>query len=97
MTLSTSIITLSSRVTIPEEVLFQELAGEAVILDLASECYFGLDGVGTRFWELIQRDPSVQAAFDVLLGEYEVEAPQLQGDLLALLESLLEAGLVRVE
>ena len=53
MTATTANVTLASRVIVPDDVLFQELNGEAVILDLASERYFGLDGVGTRFWELI--------------------------------------------
>ena len=33
--------------------LAQELAGETVLLDLASENYFGLDAVGTRVWQLL--------------------------------------------
>jgi len=40
--------TLAQRVTHFDEVLFQEVGGEAVLLDLASEQYFGLDPVGTR-------------------------------------------------
>lgn len=90
-------VTLSSRLLIPDEVLFQELNGEAVILDLASERYFGLDGVGTRFWELVNDNPSMQAAYDQLLGEYEVEASALESDLLALASNLLDAGLIRLE
>jgi len=90
-------VTLSSRFVIPDDVLFQELNGEAVILDLASERYFGLDGVGTRFWELVNDNPSMQAAFDRLLDEYEVDASTLESDLLALTHNLLDAGLIRLE
>lgn len=90
-------ITLSSRVLIPEDVLFQELNGEAVILDLASERYFGLDEVGTRFWQLLNDDPSVQAAYDLLCREYDVEASRLETDLLLLAGNLLDAGLIRTE
>lgn len=75
MTATTANVTLASRVIVPDDVLFQELNGEAVILDLASERYFGLDGVGTRFWELISHDPEMQVAFDQLLREYDVDAP----------------------
>ena len=49
MTVSPAKVTLSSRLVIPDDVLFQELNREAVILDLASARYFGLDDVGTRF------------------------------------------------
>jgi len=97
MTATTANVTLASRVIVPDDVLFQELNGEAVILDLASERYFGLDGVGTRFWELISHDPEMQVAFDQLLREYDVDAPQLETDLLALVDELLDAGLLRIE
>lgn len=97
MTGSSPSVTLSSRMVVPDEVLFQEMNGEAVILDLASERYFGLDTVGTRFWELLSDDPSLQAAFDALSQEYDVAPERLQGDLLALADALLEAGLLRLE
>ncbi|QIL20533.1 PqqD family protein [Thermomonas sp. HDW16] len=97
MTATTANVTLSSRVTVPDDVLFQELNGEAVILDLASERYFGLDAVGTRFWELVSHDPGMQVAFEQLLREYDVDAAQLESDLLALARDLLDAGLIRIE
>ena len=97
MTATTANVTLASRVIVPDDVVFKELNGEAVILDLASERYFGLDGVGTRFWELISHDPEMQVAFDQLLREYDVDAPQLETDLLALVDELLDAGLLRIE
>lgn len=96
MTVSPTNVTLTTRFVVPEDVLFQELNGEAVILDLASERYFGLDGVGTRFWELVNDDPSMQAAFDQLREEYEVEPKRLERDLLTLAGDLLEAGLLRL-
>ena len=39
--------------TVSKDVLFQEVAGETVLLDLNSESYFGLDEVGTRIWTLL--------------------------------------------
>lgn len=97
MTATPARVTLDSRFGIPEDVLFQELNGEAVILDLASERYFGLDGVGTRFWELLNDDPCVRAAFERLSEEYDVEPARLEQDLLTLASELLQAGLIRLE
>lgn len=45
-------VTLASRVRINDDVMFQELQGEAVLLSLASGTYFGLDRMGTRIWQL---------------------------------------------
>ena len=88
---------LPQRVTLSPEALFQEIAGEGVILDLASSSYFGLDEVGVRLWQLLQADPSMQAACHVLLEEYEVEPAQLEQDLARLLDQLVAAGLASVQ
>jgi hypothetical protein len=88
---------LSQRVILSPEALFQEIGGEGVILDLKSSSYFGLDEVGVRLWQLLQTDPSLQAACDTLLAEYEVEPTQLEQDLVKLLDQLAEAGLASIE
>ncbi len=75
----------------------QQTGDEAVILDLASEQYFGLNAVGTRMMQLLQHDPDVQAAYRTLLDEYDVAPAQLEHDLLALLTQLADAGLVSIE
>ena len=80
--------------TVSSDVLFQEVSGETVLLDLASEQYFGLDEVGTRVWQLLNEGQSLGAMLDVLLDEYEVERERLEEDVRALLDSFIEAGLV---
>ena len=80
--------------TVSKDVLFQEVGGETVLLDLASEQYFGLDGVGTRVWQLLNEGLGQGAMVDVLLDEYEVERERLEADVRELLASLLEAGLI---
>lgn len=89
-------ITLSHRAQPADDVLFQDVGGEGVLLNLASERYFGLDPVGTRIWMLLGDDARLQPAFDTLCREYEVEPDRLQADLLSLVEQLAEAGLVEV-
>lgn len=81
--------------SIPEEVLFQAVNDEAVLLDLASEHYFGLDEVGARIWMLLaDRKPAGQIVEELLL-DYDVDRAELEGDVNDLLERLLEAGLIR--
>ena len=77
--------------------LFQEVGGEAVLLHLGSEQYFGLDPVGTRIWQLLGEDANLQHTFDVMREEYEVDPAVLESDLLTLIGKLADAGLVKVE
>ena len=53
--------------------LSADLGGEFVILGLADEIYYGLDGVGARIWELIQEPRTVRFLVDTISSEYEVE------------------------
>ena len=85
------------KVSISPEVLFQEVSGEMVLLDLASESYFGLDEIGARIWGLLESGSSVGEALDVLMGEYEVERDVLETDVGELLGKLVEAGLLRFD
>ncbi|HVQ34843.1 MAG TPA: PqqD family protein [Candidatus Bathyarchaeia archaeon] len=79
-----------------EGVLVKEMDGEAVLLDLASETYFGLDRTAFRIWTALTSRPTVEAALEDLAREYEVEGPALAADVLALLDTLERKGLVRV-
>jgi hypothetical protein len=76
------------------DVLFQELDGEMVLLDLASERYFGLDQVGSRIWQLMAERPQLLKVHEQMLREFQVEPETLSRDLLALVAKLRDAGLV---
>ncbi len=86
----------SQKVTALDDVLVQELAGEAVLLNLKTEQYLGLDPVGTRMRRVLTSAASIAAAADTLLAEYEVERGRLEADLRKFIEQLLEHGLVTV-
>ncbi|HET9483329.1 MAG TPA: PqqD family protein [Xanthomonadales bacterium] len=88
--------TLAQHARRSDAVVFQEIGGEAVLLDLASEKYFALNPVGTRIWELIAEGGPLQRTFDALLAEYDVAPEHLEADLLALVDELEKAGLVKV-
>lgn len=89
-------ITLSHQAQPADDVLFQQVGDEAVLLKLASENYFGLDAVGTRIWALLNEDSGLKRAYDILIDEYEVEPDLLERDLLELVERMADAGLVVV-
>jgi hypothetical protein len=89
-------LTPEHRIEVPDGVLMRDLQGEAVILNLDSECYFGLDEVGTRMWAALTTTPDVAAATDALLAEFDVEPEQLRTDLDEFVAALADAGLVRV-
>ncbi len=91
----TNQVSLDCFATISEDrVVSRELEGEAVMLNLESGVYFGLDEVGTRIWALIREHGSLRKVFELMQREYAVDAPTLESDLIRLVEELQAKGLV---
>ena len=90
-------ISFSDRVTVPNEILISNLQDESVILNLNSESYFGLDNVGTRMLSVLSNSDSIEAAYESLAQEYDVDRQVLRDDLIVLVENLLQQGLVTIE
>jgi coenzyme PQQ synthesis protein D (PqqD) len=78
-------------------VLFRDLGDEAVLLELESGQYFGLDEMGTRIWHLLAEHGEVQAICDALLGEYEVTAEELHRDVAGFVDLLHSKHLIEVD
>ncbi len=87
---------LSSRVCVPEGVLFQNLEGEAVLLNQVSGKYYGLDQTGTRMWELLAEHGEVETVFRALIEVYDAPVERLQNDLLGFVDRLSAQGLLEV-
>jgi len=87
-------ISLNSRVQIQDDILFQELQGEAVLLNLKTGVYLGLNPVGTRIWQLLQEDGALSRVMEIMLREYNVAEEALARDLLDLVGQMEEQGLV---
>jgi len=79
------------------DVLVKELRGEAVLLDLKTERYFGLDPIGTRAWTLLSSQPTIDEAYRAMLDEYDVEPEQLRLDLEDFVVRLRKHGLIEVD
>lgn len=90
-------ISFSDRVRVPDHVLISNLQEESVILNLGSERYFGLDDIGTRVLSVLSTSDSIEAAYKLLLEEYEVDEVVLREDLLSLIDQLATQGLVIIE
>ena len=89
-------ISFSDRVKIPDDVLISKLQEESVILNLDNERYYGLDDVGTRFLSVLTSSDSIEAAYETLVKEYDVEGQVLRQDLLQLVEELVAQGLIQI-
>lgn len=87
-------MTLDSIVRVNDDILFEDLDGEGVLLNLKTGVYLGLDPVGTRLWQILAGHSVLSGILDIMLAEYDVDRQRCADDLLALMSDLQEHGLV---
>jgi Coenzyme PQQ synthesis protein D (PqqD) len=84
------------KIEISEEVVWREFGGEIVILDLASQHYFGLTGSGNDMWQLIAEHGSSDKVIEQLLAKYDVDPANLKADFQTLVDELVAKGMLRI-
>ena len=89
-------VSFTDRAATPTHVLVRFVDREAVLLNIETEQYFGLDETGTRMWQLVTGSPSIDAAFQELTAEFDVDPEVLRTNLMELLSRLVDSGLLRV-
>ena len=89
-------VSLTDRAAMPAHVLVRFVDREAVLLNIETEQYFGLDETGTRMWQLVTGSPNIDAAFQELTAEFDVDPEVLRSNLMELLSRLVDGGLLRV-
>ena len=81
--------------TLPH-VLVRFLDKESVLLNLETERYYGLDETGTRMWQVLTAAPTIEAAYQELQSEYDVDGELLREHMTDLLSGLVDNGLLQI-
>ena len=90
-------LAFTQKVRQAKDVLFKEVGGESVLLNLKTKQYHGFDAVGTRMWKVLTSSESIEQARDLLLSEYDVDRERLDSDLHALIARAIEHGLAEID
>lgn len=75
---------------------FTYIDGEVVMLSLKNGEYYGLDEVGTRIWELIEKPINYNDLIIKLLGEFDVSRKICEEDTRECIIELFEKQLVKI-
>jgi hypothetical protein len=76
------------------DLLFNKIDGEIVMLSIENNEYFGMDKVGSRIWELLEKPLSFKILIETLMSEFEVSSEQCTEDSLLFLKRLEEKKLI---
>jgi len=87
---------LPTTVAIPENVAWQQFADEVVLVDLNAGEYHNLNDVAAQMWRTLDECSDVRTAYERLCSLYEVDPETLRTDLVALIQQLLDKGLLTV-
>lgn len=86
------------QIRVHPDVVWRDVDGEIVLLNVVTGQYFGLDEVGSRVWMLLQQDGEagtpISTLQDRILAEFDVDRPTAEADLTALIGQLVEQQLV---
>jgi hypothetical protein len=87
-------ISPDTRLSVAPDVVFRDVAGETMILNLTTAIYFGLDDVGTRAWQLLVEKGTLAGVTSAMADEFDAPADVITADVSALFETLLQKGLI---
>ena len=79
------------------DLVFAEIGDEAVALNAKNGVCYGLNSVGLRILQLIDRPERIDEVCRQLIAVYEVDAKNCEREVIALLSELESEGLVVVE
>jgi len=86
-------LTLDQTVAVSEDAVFRELDGEAVVLNLETGMYYGLDEVGTSVWRAVDPSGTLRSAVDRVVSTFAVDRGVAEQDVLELAAGLVDKGL----
>ena len=80
----------------PAHLAWQQIAGEAVVLDTEARVLRGLNATGARVWDLIDGTRSLGEIAATLAAEWQRDTPPTLADVRTFVTALRDRGLVEV-
>jgi len=92
----TSIVNLSSIVVQSATPLSAQVAGRTVLMSTEQGKYYDLDTISTAVWQHLSAPIAVTTLCAALAEQYEGDQTTIQSDVLTLLSTFLDHGLIDV-
>jgi len=90
-------ISTDTIITQIEEIVASDIDGETVMMSVENGEYYGLDDIGSRIWELIEKPVRVSDLIDTLLERFDVDRETCEKDVLTFLNGLNEDKILAVK
>lgn len=88
---------MGRNIVICENTFFSKGSNNAILLNYDTGMYYGLDSIGSEYWELIEKYKDFDLVLEKTHSKYhEVSREMLKSDLNELINELIGKGLVTV-
>jgi hypothetical protein len=87
----------TSRITIPQHVVYRSFSSETVVLNLQTGQYHGLNATAGSMLEALERTSYVHDAAAAVAGEYAQPQATVEQDMYELCSLLLARGLIELD
>jgi hypothetical protein len=77
--------------------VFSKIDDEVIMMSIKKGEYYGLDNIGSRVWEIIEKPIAFKKLIDILRNEFEVSEELCRSDVMSFLEELVYKELVVIE
>ena len=77
-----------------QDLVFNDIDGEVVLLNVKTGKYFGMDAIGSRIWQLIDEPKTLAELVQTLTKEYDVSESQCSKDTEVFLNRLADDELL---
>lgn len=88
---------LTSRIKVPQHVVYRSFPSETVVLNLETGRYHGLNATAGSMLEALERASCVREAAATVAGEYEQSQTVVEQDMCELCNVLLARGLIELD
>jgi hypothetical protein len=85
-----------SRVTVPDHVVFRDMAQETVLLNIRTGRYHGIDPIGARFFEVMRTGDPLARVAAVLADDYRQPIERIEQDLAAFCAEMATLELIEL-
>lgn len=78
------------------DIVSSEIDGETVMMSIEQGKYYGMDSIGSRIWELIEKPILLSDLCNTLTSEFQVNEATCSEDVTSFIEQLMNEKLVKI-
>ncbi|MFC2086797.1 lasso peptide biosynthesis PqqD family chaperone [Bacteroidota bacterium] len=91
------LLNLESVINRNPNIIASEIDEEKVMMSIEMGEYFGIDKIGSRIWDMIEKKIKIKELIENLQEEFEVDQPTCEHDVFEFLTELYNKKLIEVE